>query len=79
MPTSASEADRYVLLRGGLAVPLGPVLLLLDLEGRGLTVRRDGDNLIVRPAARLTDEDRGALKRWKPHLLALITNVERAQ
>jgi hypothetical protein len=74
MPTSAS--DRYVTLRGGLTVPLEPVLLVLDLEARGLTLRRDGDDLVIQPRAQLTDTDRAKLRRWKPHVLALIDDVE---
>lgn len=79
MPTSGSEADRYVVLRSGLAVPMVPVLLLLDLEARGFRIRADGDELVIRPAARLTDEDRSALRRWKAHLLELVALVEREQ
>ncbi len=64
--------NRYVVLRGGLSLPVAPVLLLLALEGRGLTVTRDGDAIVVRPPGRLTAEDRAALTRWKPHVLAII-------
>jgi hypothetical protein len=69
MPTGS---DRHVLLRGGLAVPLAPMLLLLDLEARGLQVSRIGDDILVRPAGQLTDADRAALGRWKVHVLALV-------
>jgi hypothetical protein len=67
-----SGSDGYVLLRGGLAVPVAPVVLLFALEQRGLSVSREGDYLVVRPKGRLTDEDRRQLARWKAHLLALI-------
>ena len=53
-------------------MPLAPLRLLLDLEERGLQVARDGDDIVIRPAGRLSDEDRTALRRWKPHVLALI-------
>jgi hypothetical protein len=32
-----------------------------------------GEALVVRPASQLTDDDRSAIRRWKPHLLALLT------
>lgn len=65
-------ASEYVTLRGGPAVPLPPVLLLLDLEARGFTLVRDGDALIVQPAKQLAPADRDAIRQWKAHLLALI-------
>jgi hypothetical protein len=69
----ASPSDRYVCLGRGLTLPLEPVLLVLDLEARNITITRNGeDRLTVRPAASLTDEDRAALHRWKPHILAMV-------
>ena len=65
-------SDRYVLLRGGLAVPIEPMLLLLELEARGLEVSRAGDDLLVRPPGQLSEQDRAALRRWKAHVLALV-------
>jgi hypothetical protein len=70
MPASS---DGYVLLRGGLTVPVAPLLLLFELEGRGLTLTVDGDALLVRPASCLTEEDCRRIRRWKPHLLALVS------
>jgi hypothetical protein len=67
----ASE-PRYVLLDGGLAVPVEPLELLLELESRGCHLTRDGDGLIVEPRRLLTDDDCRAIRRWKPHLLALV-------
>ena len=68
-----STSERYVVLRGGLSVPLEPVLLLLDLESRGFDVSREDDAILIRPKGRLTDADRNALKRWRPHVLALLS------
>lgn len=68
----ATASERYVLLRGGMAVPVEPMLLLLGLEARGLQVSRAGLDLLVRPPGQLTDGDRRALGRWKPHVLALV-------
>lgn len=78
MPTTepSNAADRYVVLRGGLVLPLTPLLLLLDLEARGVTVHRDADDLVIRPAAQLTDEDKAAIRRWKPQLRALVVYVD---
>ncbi len=67
-----NASERFVCLRGGLCVPVTPIELLLDLESRGLTLSRDGDDLLISPPGRLTDDDRTALRRWKPHLLALV-------
>ena len=67
-----NASERYVQLRGGLVVPVAPIALLLDLESRGLTLSRDGDDLLISPPGRLTDDDRAALRRWKCHVLALM-------
>jgi hypothetical protein len=69
----STASERYVLLRGGLSVPIEPLLLLLDLESRGfqLTVDDDGGIVII-PGSRLTDEDRRLVRGWKPHLIALL-------
>jgi hypothetical protein len=69
-------SDRYVVFHGGLALPLEPVLLLLDFEARGLTVTRDGDHILVRPAGRLSQAERDAVGRWKAHVLALVDYVD---
>jgi hypothetical protein len=46
----------------------------LDLEDRGLTLTiDDGDVLVVGPRNRLTDDDRALIRRWKRHLLAIVT------
>lgn len=63
---------RYVLLRGGLALPVEPMLLALELEERGFSMRREGETLIVQPAHELTPEDRQRIRRWKHHLIAVI-------
>ncbi len=66
-----SVSNRFVQLRGGLTVPLEPLMLSLDLEARGFTLVSDGRDLVVSPASRLTREDRQALRRWKLHLMSL--------
>jgi hypothetical protein len=71
----ASNRTRYVVLRGGLALPLEPILLALELEERGFGLTRDGDVLSVQPYERLTRDDCQRIRRWKLHLLALIDYV----
>ena len=51
--------------------------LLDELTRAGLTVTPDGDRLVVRPAARLTDALRNALRGAKLEVLALLTEPAR--
>lgn len=71
-PQQAREQGRYVVLRGGLIVPIEPLLLLLDLERRGCRVFRDRTDVFVLPAELLRDDDKRAFRAWKPELLALL-------
>jgi hypothetical protein len=65
--------DDCVVLRSGLALPVEPIKLALELEERGFRLAREGeDTLVVRPNRGLTDEDHRRVRRWKPHLLALL-------
>jgi hypothetical protein len=65
------EAD-FVTLKNGPTLPVASVLLALDLESRGVRLKADGDTLVVSPRERITAEDRALIRRWKPHLLALL-------
>ncbi len=76
MSSSDSFADRFVTFRNGMVMPTAAYLLLLDLECRGCQVQRNGDVLIVGPSDRLNDEDRGAIRRWKWHLLDHCTRTD---
>jgi hypothetical protein len=67
-----SDTPRYVQLKGGLVLPLEPVLLVNELEARGFTLSRDEDLIWIRPFSKLTDDDKAQLKLWKPHVLALL-------
>jgi hypothetical protein len=70
MTLSASD---FVLLKGGLTLPLAALRLTWDLENRGLELTTEGgDILIAGPRERLTDDDRAALRRWKRHILVLL-------
>ena len=46
--------------------------LLEDLAGAGLSVTAEGDRLVIRPASKLTDSLRAALRDAKPELLVLL-------
>ena len=46
--------------------------LLTDLAGAGLSVTAQGGDLVIRPASRLTERMRVALRSGKPELLALL-------
>ena len=64
--------SEYVHLRGGLTVPVAPLLLVFRLQERGFSLTPDGDALIVQPYERLTRTDCDQIRRWKRHLLALL-------
>ena len=67
-----SDVSDFVVLKGGLAVPVAPVLLLLGLEARGIRVARDGDQLTVCPGQELTGQECQQIRQWKLHLLTLV-------
>lgn len=74
------SASDFVTLRGGLTLPVDAIRLALDLEHRGLTLTiDDGDVLVVGPRERLTDEDRALIRRWKRHLLTIVTYADACQ
>ncbi len=53
---------------------MGARELLVGLSAAGLSVAADGDRLVIRPASKLTDPMRAALREVKVDLLALLTN-----
>jgi hypothetical protein len=55
---------------------MGARELLADLACAGFSVEAVGDNLLIRPASRLTDELRAALRAAKPELLTLLAPPE---
>lgn len=70
------SASSFVTLKAGLTLPLAAVRLALDLELRGLILTAEsGDVLVDGPVERLTDEDRALIRRYKPHLLAIVDYV----
>ena len=48
--------------------------LLLSLASAGLSVTAEAGRLMIRPASKLTDEMREALRAAKPELLALLSD-----
>lgn len=71
LETTLSASD-FVMLRGGVTVPVVAIQLALDLEAHGLHMGVDGDMLMIGPRALLTDADRALIRRWKPQLLAIV-------
>ena len=56
---------------------MGARELLSDLVIAGLSIKADGNSLVIRPASKLTDTMRSALREAKPELLALLRDVAR--
>lgn len=46
--------------------------LLADLGGAGFTVSAEGGRLVIRPASKLTENTRAAVRDCRPVLLALV-------
>jgi hypothetical protein len=73
-PVSDEIATTFVVLKGGLAVPLEALQLAWALEGRGATFAVDGDDLVVEGArGLLTEADRAAIRRLRGHLKAIAS------
>ena len=70
--TTMSNGTEYVTV-GGLAVPRAAVNAMLDVEARGCRLATDGDDILVRPAGVLTDTEKNNLRRWRSHVLAILT------
>lgn len=54
---------------------MGARELLGELAGAGLTIRADGDQLVIKPVSKLTDDMRAALRAAKPELMVLLTSA----
>ena len=52
---------------------MGARELLLELADAGLRIEANGDKLFIRPASKVTDDMRVALREAKPALLALLS------
>jgi hypothetical protein len=74
---SASASDiitAFVMLKGGLTVPLDVLRLAWALEDRGATFAVEGDDLVIDgPLGFLTEDNRVAIRRWRLHLIAVAT------
>ena len=73
MSASALEGlgTAFVVLKGGLTLPLEALRLAWALEDRGATFAVDGEDLVVDgPTGFLTQDDRVAIRRWRVHLKA---------
>jgi hypothetical protein len=73
-PASEGIATAFVVLKGGLTIPLEALQLAWALEDRSATFAVDGDDLVVDgPPGLLTEDDRAAIRRWRVHLKAIAT------
>lgn len=74
----SASTDAYVLLKGGLALPVEALQIAWRLEDKGLhfAVTDDGA-LLVSPPDLITDEDRRLIRQWKPHLCAVVDYCDR--
>ena len=68
----SAACDRFVQLRGGMVVPIEPVLLALDLEARGFRMVSDDGDIVITPFSKLTQEDCRQLRRWKQHVISIL-------
>ena len=72
MEIMAGSEDRFVVLKGGLTLPVEPILLAPELEEHGFKItREEQDTLSVQPYQQLTRTDCARIRRWKSHLLAI--------
>jgi hypothetical protein len=69
------EIDFWKDADGQLTVPVhsAAVRLLYDLEVRGITLTTDDADIVARPRCLLTDTDRTAIRRLKPHIWHVLT------
>jgi hypothetical protein len=51
------------------------ILLALELERRGIRLWRDGEDIVIEPFFKLTEDDTRQLKLWKRHVLELLDYV----
>ena len=73
-----APGEEYLMLRDGLALPLPALRLMWNLEERGFgfDISLDtSEQVIVEPAAVLTERDRVALYRWRRHVAAIVNYV----
>ena len=77
--TESEAPSALVALRGGLVVPVSAIVLLIDLESRGVRLERDGGDILIRYRSPVGHEDREALRLHKPAVLALLDYVGSAE
>ena len=73
MMTWRSRNSDLVVLKGGLLVPRPALLLLWNLEERGLTIKHGADGvLLVGPQSQLTASDRAEIAKYRDPLARLV-------
>ena len=69
-----AQPRAFVTLRHGPTLPVEAIELAIDLERRGFRMSLDaGQQFQIEPPAKLTAEDRAAIRRWRLHLGAIIS------
>jgi hypothetical protein len=66
----------FVTLKNGMLMPVAAIRFALDLEDRGFQLRVENYNLVVDPRQRLGEDDREQIRRWKRHLIAIVTAAD---
>lgn len=67
------SACNVVTLKGGITLPIEVIRLAWALEDRGLRLAVEASDILVSGSGGpLTDDDRAAIRQWKPELRTLI-------
>lgn len=72
---------KIVPLKDGPDIPLPALLLMVDLDLAGNKLSVEGERLVVagphNQKPDLSDEERAEIRKWKPHLMALVEYCKR--
>jgi hypothetical protein len=75
-----SIAPEFVVLNGGLSVPLPALELLWRLESDGFDIRLNDDGtVLVGPVQRLSTADKDAITKHRDALRVLVRSCEAVQ
>lgn len=73
--TERDEAQA-ITLRGGLSIPVAALRLAWQLEGIGVSMCVDGDDLVLRPRQLVPAEDVPRLRQYRRDIMRLIAYCE---
>ena len=68
-------SDRFVQV-GPLTVPRAALEVMLHAEAKGVHLTHEGDDLFASPTGILTAEEKIEIKRWRWHVLAILSVIE---